>query len=988
MWRIFALFAALLVASPLSAQDGDPVAADSGIASKTLAAPAEITRDEAAIAEAWGYDRSDLPRDPAVRYGLLPNGMRYAIRHNETPQGTAVMRLLIQTGSTAEAEDERGLAHFIEHMAFNGTTNVPEGEMVKILERLGLAFGADTNAYTGFEETAYLLDLPNVRDETVDAALFLLRETASEISFDPQAIDRERGIILSEMRARQNYAQRNNEAYYAFLMPGTRIADRQPIGTAEVIETVPAQTFRRFYDRYYTPGRATLVIVGDLDVDAMERQIHDRFASWQARNGEADKVVPGTLDITRRNLAADFAHPAIQEMVSVIGAKPWEDISDSLESRRTNLLKSLAYNIISRRMASKAREADPPFNAASLGTDDSFEMARLSILRVATRDGEWQRGLAAAEQIVRAALQYGFTRAELDEQLANYTTGFENAVGGAATRRSDGLAEQLLATARDGLVVTTPESQLERYLDWRDRITPEMVLQALREDMASLDEPLIYASSKEGLAGGSDALLATWTQSRNVTVAPPEEKGAAQFAYSDFGSPGEIVADSRIEDLDIRTVRFANNVRLNIKRTDFEKDRVRMSLRIDGGDLLSTREDPEATSLMNIFVRGGLREHSLDDLFSIFAGRSVAFSFGSGDDYFGSYIRTTPADLGAQFQLLAAYVTEPGYRPEAITQYRNYLPDFFARLDATPESTISSKIGAILSDDDPRFSLAAQTVFANLTFEELRAAISDRLEHGAIEIGIVGDVDEQAAIDMVAATFGALPLREAEFRDYSTQKQRGFTGDRSIRTLHHKGEADQAVVDFYWPTTDAGDFQTDVRLRLLAELLQLKVTDEIRERLGASYSPSASSYTSSLYPGYGYIRISTNVRPQDVDEVTEAVRHIAAELSRPAEEDMPGPEDDAISRDEMTRARNPLLENLALSLRENSAWLSIVDEAQSAAWKIDRFRASSGAISAIDSAELLALARQYLAPDQALVIRALPEPPNIASAGKADSASR
>ncbi|MGQ3230727.1 MAG: M16 family metallopeptidase, partial [Blastomonas fulva] len=166
------------------------------------AASAPAVRDEAAIAAAWHYAGSDLTADPAIRFGVLPNGMRYAIRHNSTPATTAVMRLMIDVGSTAEAEDERGLAHFIEHMAFNGTTNVPEGEMIKILERLGLAFGADTNAFTSYDQTGYLLDLPNVNAETVDTALYLLRETASEISFAPEAIERERGVILSELRTR------------------------------------------------------------------------------------------------------------------------------------------------------------------------------------------------------------------------------------------------------------------------------------------------------------------------------------------------------------------------------------------------------------------------------------------------------------------------------------------------------------------------------------------------------------------------------------------------------------------------------------------------------------------------------------------------------------------------------------------------------------------------------------------------------------------
>jgi len=324
-------------------------------------------------------------------------------------------------------------------------------------------------------------------------------------------------------------------------------------------------------------------------------------------------------------------------------------------------------------------------------------------------------------------------------------------------------------------------------------------------------------------------------------------------------------------------------------------------------------------------------------------------------------------------QVLTAFTTHPGYRSEAINQYRSYLPNFYARLNATPEGAIGSQIGAILSDNDPRFSLADKAVFERLTFDDLKAAIGDRLERGAIEIGLVGDFDEDQAIAAVAATFGALAEREPEFRDYGEARTRQFTQNRAPRILHHKGEADQAIVEFYWPTTDDRDYREDVRLRLLAELLQIKVTDQIREQLGASYSPAARSFTSSIYPGYGYIQISTNVAAGDVDKVTDAVRHIAAELSAPAplagSPSVPSP----IAADELARARTPILENIANSVKNNGAWLGIVDSAQSKPAKLDRFRSGGTAFGKVDVDELLTLARTYLAPDRAVLVQSLYE---------------
>lgn len=966
---VFTPLAAGLIVAGAAPTYANPAAAEQP--AQTVAPSPVPMRDEAAIAKAWSFADSDLQPDPAIRFGVLPNGMRYAIRHNDTPASTAVMRLMIDVGSTAEADDERGLAHFIEHMAFNGTTNVPEGEMVKILERMGLAFGADTNAFTSYDQTGYLLDLPNVRAETVDTALYLLRETASEISFAPEAIERERGVILSELRTRANYAQHNRESLFEFTVPDTRLATRSPIGDRGVIETAPAERFRSFYERYYTPGRTTLVVVGDIDVAAMEAKIIASFGNWTAVHGEAPAVPFGTIDTARADEANVFTHPAIDEVVTAIRFSPYAEEPDTSATRRKKLTLALAYNIVGRRLGRMARQEDAPFVGASIGRSDVYELANQSVLNVATQDGEWQRGLAAAEREVRTALRFGFTKAEMAEQLANFTTGYENAVRGDRTRPNDQLADQILGMAKDGMIVTTPESQLERFTALRESLTPKGVLKAFRQDFGTLDKPLIHLSTKVEPAGGTDALRVAFADAQKAKVRKPKARDEQAFAYQEFGAPGSIVADSRIDELGIRTVRFANNVRLNLKKTDFDQNRVLVSLRIDGGDLLSSRDNPEATSLMNIFVRGGLEAHSLDDLYSIFAGRAVSLNFGSGEDYLGGYLATTPDDLALQMQVLTAFTTHPGYRSEAINQYRSYLPNFYARLNATPQGAIGSQIGAILSDNDPRFSLADKAVFEKLTFDDLKASIGDRLEHGAIEIGLVGDFDEDAAIAAVAATFGALPEREAEFRQYDEARSRRFTDNRSPRVLHHKGEADQAVVEFYWPTTDDSDYRQDVRLRLLAELLQIKVTDEIREKLGASYSPVARSFTSSIYPGYGYIQVTTNVATGDVGRVSDAVKQIAAELSAPLPMLGTVVPPSPIAADELARARTPILENIANSVKNNTAWLGIVDAAQSKPEKLARFRSGGTAFGKVSADDLLVLARTYLAPERAVLVQAL-----------------
>ena len=268
------------------------------------------------------HEVSDLPADPAIRYGELENGMRYAILANQTPPNTAAVRLVFNVGSLAEAEDQRGLAHFIEHMAFNGSTEVPEGEMVPLLERFGLQFGPDTNAFTGRDTVGYQLDIPEVDPETVDTALFLMRQTASELLMDPEAIDRERGVILSEERFRNTPIRRWNNALWRFRLPETLVADRDAIGTVEVIETAGREQFVDYYENYYVPQRALLVVTGDIDPDTIEAKIREGFASWTSIDDPRGDPDIGTFDPDRPMSVGYFNDPEIYTIFTVDVMQP------------------------------------------------------------------------------------------------------------------------------------------------------------------------------------------------------------------------------------------------------------------------------------------------------------------------------------------------------------------------------------------------------------------------------------------------------------------------------------------------------------------------------------------------------------------------------------------------------------------------------------------------------------------------------------------
>ena len=923
------------------------------------AATATVNPQDAA-AKAWNFAASDVPVDSNIIFGVLPNGMKYALLKNSTPKDSVILRMRFDVGSFAEADDQRGLAHFLEHMAFNGSTHVPEGEMIKLLERKGLAFGADTNASTGFDQTVYKLDLPNASDDMVDTGLMLMRETAGELTIDPAAVDRERGIILSERRARDTYQLRSLIDQLDFQMQGMKVASRIPVGTEEVIRTAPAARLRDLYDRYYRPERATLVMVGDFDPAAIEAKIKARFGDWKGRGPAGPDPDIGNLDYKRAAAADDFIDPAIQDSVTIAAFKPWVIEPDTKVKRARNLAEEIGEAIVSRRLAKIALQEDSPILTGYFNDAEGWKTFDQISIGAVAKEGAWQEALALIEQQMRAAAEYGFTDAEVQEQIATRRTAFRNAVAGVTTRRSDALADALTEAAEGDYVFTRPETGQALFEAEAPKLDGAAVTAAFKKRMEGFGAPLARVTAKKPIDGGSGAILAALAASERVAVAAPAAAESAAFAYTDFGAPGKVVSDTLIDDLGIRRIRFANNVMLNIKKTDFQKDRVYLSLRVDGGNLLATRDDPTKVALMGSFVVGGLEAHSFDDLRTIMAGKTVGSNFGSSTDAFGGAALTSPEDFRLQAELMAAYLTHPGYRADGLALLRRALPQQYAANDATPSAVLGRDAGGILANDDPRTQTPPLAAMMALDWDKLKPAVADSLQHGAIEIGVVGDIDEQAAIAAIAATLGALPERRAAFDPRADARIREYAKDRSERTLIHKGPAEQAELRVYWPARDDSDLAEAMRINLLSRVMQLMLTEELREKLGESYSPGAGASLSDEFLGYGHLFAASNIDYKDIATTRAAIFAIAKELR-----------DKPVDADLIDRARKPLLEAMTKARRENSYWLPYVAEATSREDRLDRSRKSIAIVETATPAELQALAQRYLTDNRALVIKAV-----------------
>lgn len=933
------------------------------IALLVVLAPAPLAARPAPYPEdiRWAFEKSDIPVDPDFRFGRLDNGMRYVIRHNATPAGTAMVRMDVAVGSLDESDAEQGYAHFVEHMAFNGSARVPEGEMVKLLERDGLAFGADTNASTSFDRTVYKLDLPRSDPVLLDTALMLMRETASNLTMAQSAVERERGVVLSEMRDRNTWAYRNAVDAARFFYPKALYSRRFPIGTVETLNTATGASLRAFYKREYVPAHVTLVVVGDFDVNTVEAGILRHFNDW-SQAGAKRQPNGGPVDHHDTDRTEIYIDPALSERVTLQRNGRYLEEPDTVAHRRENLLREIGYAIVNRRLQRLSRSAEPPFRGAGLGTGEVFRIARSTRLIVDTVDGKWRQGLEAAAHEYRRALTFGLAQGEVAEQLADVREALVNAAGSAQTRTNYALAQMALSLVDDEIVPSTPSSVLQRFEAFAPSVTPGTVLAAMKREALPLDKPLIRFEGRIAPEGGEKAIRETWRDAMHEPVADESASLATGFAYADFGPPGNIVSDMREPELGIREIRFANGVMLNLKRTDIDKDKILVSLSLDGGDMLNTTANPLASEMVPYLEEGGLGKHSRDELDSILAGRTVGIGLKRAEDSFNADVQTTPRDLELQLQLLTAFITDPGYRPEGEIQYRQSVNNYFAQHRATPSSALQADIGAVLSDNDPRFSLQKIDSYRHLTYAKLREDIGDRLAHGAIEIGVVGDIDDDLVIASAAKTLGALPHREPAFRPHEDQPPRRFTAERSQRVVRHTGPADQAVLRITWPTRDDTDPMDTLTLEMLERVMRIDLTDQLREVLGKAYSPSANSNLSRYWKGYGTFSITASLNVTDVPAARAAIRQVISELNaRPVDEDI------------FRRARQPLLEALENALKSNAGWLSLVDRAQSEADRIDRYRKASARLLQLTPADVQMIARRYLVPDAGLEILVLPE---------------
>jgi zinc protease len=924
----------------------------------------------------FGQAESDLKPDPAARFGILPNGLRYVIRANHEPKARASLRLLVEAGALEEKEDQRGLAHFLEHMAFNGSEHYAPKTLVEFFQRMGMNFGGDTNASTGFNRTLYLLELPDTKEATLAEGLRVFSDYENSLLLRPEEIDKERGIILSEKRARDDVGFRTLVAQYNFMLHDTLLPKRFPIGDAEVIQNAKREQFVDIYNAWYRPELTSVVVVGDIDPAAVEKQIVDAFSSSKARAPARPKPDMGIVNNgSGTRVFYHYESEAPRTNVSIATVTAYAHEPDTAAIRLKYLPRSLAHAMINRRLSILAKKENAPFSSGSADAEEAFDFYRETAISLNCRSDQWQAALGVADQELRRALEHGFQAAELHEVTANFRNGLEQAAKQAPTRHSDALADEIAETILDRNVFTTPADDLALYGPALDRITVEDCLAALRTAWSPphrlvmvTGNARIDASAAPAPTSGTTAATAEQTiasiyeKSRAVAVAPPDTIADTKWAYTDFGPAGKVVKREHVDDLDITLVTFENGVRLDLKKTDFEANVIQINARLGSGVLTEPVEKPGLGVYTNMtFVAGGLGRHSSDDLRRILAGKTVGASFGAGGDAFVAGGTTNREDLTLELQLMAAQITDPGYRPEAARQARKGIEQTFLSFEHTASGPFSLVVSKLLASGDHRFGLPPKEELLKRNLDDVREWLTPQLKHGAIEIALVGDLDIDETIAAVAKTFGALPRRDPK-PSLDELRNVKFPAQPFAREFEIQSEIPKGTVALYWPTTDSRNIFRTRRLTMLGEVLSDRLRKKVREELGDAYSPGAGNSSNDIYPGYGYMSANVIVDPPRARSVADLIVEIANDLAQ-----------SGVTEDELERAKKPVLTSLRESARTNGYWLgSVVSRVQERPEQLDWCRTRYADNESITKADLDALAKTYLPAPRASRVIVIP----------------
>ena len=857
-----------------------------------------------------------LPLAPSIRTGTLPNGLTYFIRPNRIPEKRAFLRLVVRAGSVDEADDQRGLAHVLEHMAFNGSERFKPGELIAYFESTGTRFGAHVNAQTGFDETIYMLEVPTDRAGVLQRALDAFGDFAGGITLDPKEIDKERGVVLEEWRGRLGAGTRMQEPQFRAFFGTSKYANRLPIGTPESIKSFPYQRLRDFYRDHYRPERMAVIVAGDVQTADVETMLRSSFANLQRRNGgrRADVPVPTHQD-TRYVSLSDPEQTA--SSVSLMVKRTFEPLESAAGYRRS-LLRSLALSMINDRLAEIARQPGAPFLGASAGVDHLGRNLEAASLGARVQDGRIPQGLAGLSQEMQRIRRFGFGEAELERGKRAMMAAFERAYNERDKADSRTLVEELVRHYLNKEAAPGIERELELVKQILPQVTAQQVADLARDLFGDANRVVLaVAPQKAGLAPVTEAALRdAITTGMNASVTPWRDELAVRELMPTRPKPGTVQGRREMPEIGVTVLTLSNGVEVWLKPTDFRNDQIIFRGYAPGGTSVAGCDNYFNASLASSLVSlGGVGGLSPVDLNKLLAGKIAAAS-----SSVSTYSQTvagssSPRDLETALQLAYLRMTAPNRDPATFDLMKRQLETALANQEASPAYAYSQRRNNI--------NTVNHCTSRELTLDSLKELNPDRMLEfyqqrfaNAADFTwfVVGAFKVDEVAPLLAAYIGALP---------STGKPTSKRGDLKIRfptavvrEVVNRGQEprSQTAITFFADTKI--DEMEDHRLGAAVRVLQGRLRDILREQLGGTYSVGAGYSSTSPEPGYGVVSVEFGSSPENVATLTDAVLKEVDRLRRE------GP-----SASDVAAVKEAEKNDLQTSLRDNGYWLGALQAA-------------------------------------------------------------
>ncbi len=817
--------------------------------------------------------------DPDTRTGTLDNGLRYLIRDNDNPGGKAELRLAVDAGSVLEDERQLGGAHFLEHMLFNGTERFPKNELIDVLRSFGAGFGADINASTNYDETVYQLTVPN-EDEIVETGLDILEEWLSFATIDPDDVEAERGIVLDEWRSRSQTSNgRVFDAFARFLLAGSDYGDRLPIGSREAIEAITADDLRRFYDDWYRPDNASVIVVGEIDPEEVEGWIIDRFGDATSRGADPERVdvTVEPAGSTRVEIAGD---PELAEgFISVtlpLAAAPYDP--ESLEADEQGaILEGLAFEMIATRLDNEALRGDAPYERA--GASSASIVRGLNAPEI-TVDVAGENVAAAVEAITdefERVRRFGFTQPEFDRAVAARRNVAEQNFLSRGSRQDVSYADEYVRHVLEDEWYVTADREFAFVTAVLDAATPESVADVFAQRSADADAHVFVAVPDDelALAGTAETLIALIDGAGDRDLEPPVVEAAVGDQLMARPDPVAIVEERRLatnpftDALDPIVVEFPNGVRVSLNTTTIVERQVFLEARSPGGlSAVADADLADAVALPAVVGDSGVGDFDRVALDAFLDDKSV--SFAPSVDPFTDGIAGTAStdDLEVLFQLIHLLMTQPRADAAAVDRYVDDRLPFaedpsidvgYAELDALRNARY----------DDPRFLLPTPESLASVDASGIERVAADRFgDAGDWSFSLSGDYDIEAVIELAAAYLGTLPA-SATADPLSFEEPPPPEGIVVVEA--EAGQGDTANVSFLFTSAASSDRRDDIVARVAREVIGNRLTDFIREELGDSYSPFALIELGGGATPIVETYISVTTAPELGDEVSASV---------------------------------------------------------------------------------------------------------------------